>query len=163
DRAVPPSRFAAGFDDVLAETSTRIAAWWSDINATSLAYQPSDFGIEAEQWVEGADEMLYRVAVAAALAFRLDRDRAGVIAAFAAPRSAAPTDSPVPPHRTPRPTPAPRGAPATPAAADATAPLTAARAARRAVPTGPADEILASFALSAGCAYDCAHRKTCDF
>jgi hypothetical protein len=37
------------------------------------------------------------------------------------------------------------------------------KAARRAVPAGPADEILATFALAAGCAYDCPHRKVCDF
>ena len=27
----------------------------------------------------------------------------------------------------------------------------------------PADEILTVFALTADCAYDCAHRKVCDF
>jgi hypothetical protein len=50
-----------------------------------------------------------------------------------------------------------------PYASDAPALAAAARAARRAVPTGPADEILATFALAAGCAYDCTHRKTCGF
>src|SRR4029079_11111741 len=57
---------------------------WSELNQASLAYQPSDFELDAEQWVESADEVLYRVAGAAALAFRLDRDRAGVLAAYGA-------------------------------------------------------------------------------
>src|SRR5262249_48512758 len=71
-------------DEVLAETSQKLAAWWADAKAASLTYQPSDFGLDAEHWVENADEVLYRIAVAAALAFRLDRDRAGVIAAYTA-------------------------------------------------------------------------------
>src|SRR5262249_33081440 len=78
DRATPLSRFSAGFsDEVLAETSKKLASWWADAKVASLTYQPSDFGLDAEQWVENADEVLYRIAVAAALAFRLDRDRAG--------------------------------------------------------------------------------------
>ncbi|HEY5949765.1 MAG TPA: hypothetical protein VIV40_29925, partial [Kofleriaceae bacterium] len=85
DRVTPLSRFSAGFsDEVLAETSNKLATWWADAKVTSLAYQPSDFGLDSEQWVENADEVLYRVAVAAALAFRLDRDRAGVLAAYSA-------------------------------------------------------------------------------
>ena len=76
ERPVPTSRFAQGFtDDVLGETQARIAAWWSEVSTTSLTYQPSDFGLDAEAWVESADEVVYRIAVAAALAFRLDRDR----------------------------------------------------------------------------------------
>jgi hypothetical protein len=31
------------------------------------------------------------------------------------------------------------------------------------VPEGSADEILTTFALACGCAYDCTHRKTCDY
>jgi hypothetical protein len=50
-----------------------------------------------------------------------------------------------------------------PYASDAPSLAAAARAARKAVPDGPADEILTLFALAAGCAYDCAHRKACDF
>jgi hypothetical protein len=50
-----------------------------------------------------------------------------------------------------------------PYASDATALAATTRAARTAVPEGPADEILAMFALAAGCAYDCANRKACDF
>ncbi len=85
DRVIPTSRFAQGFsDEIHDETSSRIASWWTELNKQSLTYQPSDFGIDAESWVESADEIVYRIAVAAALAFRLDRDRNGVIAAFTA-------------------------------------------------------------------------------
>jgi hypothetical protein len=250
DRPVPLSRFAAGFDDdVLAETTTRIAAWHGSLDLASTTYQPSDFGLDAEQWVEGADEVLYRIAVAAALAFRLDRDRAGVIAAYTAldkasvladlyqgtvpenlpaqidaralmlaslaarrcaevPELAASLDGrgsaaevfasldaalgrglfrtelfwildmlahlgviryddlgdyTVTPHRIVRDTLFRLGFIATPYATDAAALAGAAKAARKAVPVGAADEILTLFALAAGCAYDCAHRKSCDF
>ena len=85
DRAQPLSRFAGGFtDEVLAESTKKLTQWWSDANVSSQTYRPSDFGLDAEHWVESADEVLYRTAVAAALAFRLDRDRAGVIAAYTA-------------------------------------------------------------------------------
>ena len=48
-----------------------------------------------------------------------------------------------------------------PYASDAQALVASACAARRA--DGPADELLlALFALAAGCANDCSHRKTCD-
>jgi hypothetical protein len=249
DRVVPLSRFSAGFsDEVLAETSSKLAAWWATAKSASQTYQPADFKLDPEQWVENADEVLYRIAVAAALAFRLDRDRAGVIAAYAAldeagvladlyqgtvpeslpthvdaralmlaslaarrcaevPELAASlegrasaaeafasldsalgrglfrtelfwildmlsklgviryddlADYTVTPHRIVRDTLFRLGFIASPYASDAAALSAAAKAARRAVPTGPADEILALFALSAGCAYDCAHRKTCD-
>jgi hypothetical protein len=249
DRAVPPSRFASGFsDDVLAETSKKLEAWWTSAKVASQAYQPGDFKLDPEQWVENADEVLYRIAVAAALAFRLDRDRAGVIAAYSAldqagvlgdlyqgtvpenlpahidaralmlaslaarrcaevPELAASlegrasaaeafasldaalgrglfrtelfwifdmlsrlgvvryddlADYTVTPHRIVRDTLFRLGFLASPYASDAAALSAAAKAARRAVPTGPADEILALFALSAGCSYDCAHRKACD-
>ena len=250
ERPVPTSRFAAGFaDEVLAETTSRIAAWHADLKLASGAYQPSDFGLDPEHWVENADEVLYRIAVAAALAFRLDRDRASVIAAFTAldkasvlsdlyqgtvpetlpaqvdaralmlaslaarrcaevPELASQLDGrasaaeafasldaalgrglfrtelfwildmlarlgviryddlgdfTVTPHRIVRDTLFRLGFIATPYASDGTALLAASRAARKAVPTGPADEILTVFALAAGCAYDCTHRKTCDF
>jgi hypothetical protein len=250
ERAVPTARFASGFDDeVLAESSARIAGWWTEIGKTSLAYQPSEFGLDAEQWVEHADEVLYRVAVAAALAFRLDRDRAGVIAAYGAldragiladlyqgtvpeslpaqidaralmlaslaarrcaevPELATQLDGrasaaeafaaldvalgrglfrtelfwvmsmlaqlgviryddlaefTVTPHRIVRDTLFRLGFIASPYATDAGSLAVAARGARRAVATGPADEVLALFALAAGCAYDCTNRKTCDF
>jgi hypothetical protein len=51
-----------------------------------------------------------------------------------------------------------------PYASDAATLANAAKAARRAAGASePADEVLAAFALGAGCAYDCSHRKTCDF
>ncbi|MFN0252830.1 MAG: hypothetical protein ACKV2T_38505 [Kofleriaceae bacterium] len=250
DRAVPTSRFAQEFsDDVLGETTSRIAAWWTELDKQSLAYQPSDFAIEAEAWVETADEIVYRIAVAAALAFRLDRDRKGVIAAFTALDKAGiladlyqgnvPEDLPaqidaralmlaslaarrcaevpelasqlegrasaaeafasldqalgrglfrtelfwvmamlqklgviryddlgdftVTPHRIVRDTLFRLGFISTPYASDGPSLSAASRAARKAVREGAADETLTMFALAAGCAYDCAHRKTCDF
>ncbi|MDX2092520.1 MAG: hypothetical protein SFX73_31945 [Kofleriaceae bacterium] len=250
ERAVPTSRFAQGFtDELLDETKARIAGWWVDAQRPTLAYQPSDFGLDAEAWVENADEVLYRVAVAAALAFRLDRDRASVLAAWSAldqagilgdlyqgtvpenlpsqvdaralmlaslaarrcaevPELASQLDGrtsaaeafaaldaalgrglfrselfwimdmlgrlgvlryddlgdfTVTPHRIVRDTLFRLGFISSPYASDGGSLTAATRAARRAVPEGAADEILATFALTAGCAYDCTHRKTCDF
>ncbi|HEY5928185.1 MAG TPA: hypothetical protein VIV11_41140 [Kofleriaceae bacterium] len=250
DRATPLSRFSAGFsDDVLDETAKKLAAWWNAANVAAKTYQPSDFQLDPEQWVENADEVLYRIAVAAALAFRLDRDRAGVIAAYTALDKASvladlyqgivPENLPahvdaralmlaslaarrcaevpelasslngrasaaeafasldtalgrglfrtelfwifdmlsrlgviryddladftVTPHRIVRDTLFRLGFVASPYANDAASLAAAAKAARRAIPSGPADEILTLFALSAACSYDCVHRKTCDF
>jgi hypothetical protein len=250
ERVVPTSRFAQGFsDDILDETKQRIASWWSEAQRPSPTYQPSDFGLDAEAWVEGADEVVYRVAVAAALAFRLDRDRAAVVAAFGAldkagvlgdlyqgtvpenlpaqvdaralmlaslaarrcaevPELASQLDGraaaaealaaldaalgrglfrmelfwimdmlaklgviryadlgdfTVTPHRIVRDTLFRLGFIASPYASDGPALTAATRATRRAIPDGPADEILATFALACGCAYDCSHRKTCDY
>jgi hypothetical protein len=250
DRTMPVSRFASGFsEEILAETSKKLAAWWSDIDVASHAYQPTDFGLDPEQWVENADEVLYRIAVAAALAFRLDRDRAGVIAAYTAldrasvladlyqgtvpenlpaqvdaralmlaslaarrcaevPELAASLDGrasaaeafasldaalgrglfrtelfwivdmlarlgviryadladyTTTPHRIVRDTLFRLGFLPSPYASDAASLAAAAKAARLAIPSGPADEILALFCLSAGCSYDCVHRKTCDY
>src|SRR5580765_1176664 len=72
-------------------------------------------------------------------------------------------DFTVTPHRIVRDTLFRLGFTSSPYASDATALAGAARAARKAVPNGASDEVLALFALSAGCAYDCTHRKTCDF
>ena len=250
ERVVPTSRFTQGFtDEILDETRQRIAAWWADVNRPAPTYQPADFGLDPEAWVERADEVVYRVAVAAALAFRLDRDRAAVLAAFHAldkagvlgdlyqgtvpenlpaqvdaralmlaslaarrcaevPELASQLDGrasaaeafaaldaalgrglfrtelfwimdmlaklgvlryadlgdfTVTPHRIVRDTLFRLGFIATPYASDGPALTAATRAARRAVPDGPADEILATFALACGCAYDCSHRKTCDY
>jgi hypothetical protein len=250
ERPVPVSRFAQGFpDDLLGETAGRIVSWWAEADRTPLTYLPSDFGIDAEAWVEGADEVVYRIAVAAALAFRLDRDRNAVVAAFAALDKAGvlsdlyqgtvPENLPaqvdaralmlaslaarrcaevpelasqlegrasaaeafasldaalgrglfrielfwildmldklgviryddlgdftVTPHRIVRDTLFRLGFIDTPYASSAAALTATTKAARRAVPAGPADEILATFALAAGCAYDCPHRKLCDF
>ena len=250
DRPVPLTRFAAGFtDEVLAETTTRITSWLDDAKPRSHTYQPADFGLDPEAWVENADEVVYRVAVAAALAFRLDRDRAAVVTAFNALDKAGvladlyqgtvpealPTnvdaralmlaslaarrcaevpelasqldgrasaaeafasldaalgrglfrtelfwildmlgrlgviryddlgDFTVTPHRIVRDTLFRLGFVSTPYASDGASLVASARAARKAVPTGAADEILTLFALAAGCAYDCTHRKTCDY
>jgi len=250
DRPIPTSRFAQGFsDEVLEETKSRIAGWWTEAKKDSLAYQPSDFGIDPEAWVEGADEVVYRIAVAAALVFRLDRDRNAVIASFSALDKAGvlgdlyqgivPENLPaqvdaralmlaslaarrcaevpelasqlegrtsaaeafasldtalgrglfrtelfwimdmlaklgtiryedlgdftVTPHRIVRDTLFRLGFIQSPYASDGAALTAATRAARKAVPEGAADEILTTFALAAGCAYDCSHRKTCDY
>lgn len=85
ERPVPTSRFAAGFsDEVLEETTTRITAWWKETPGAAPPYAPADFGLDPEAWVEGADELVYRIAVAAALVFRLETDRDGVIRAYRA-------------------------------------------------------------------------------
>jgi hypothetical protein len=250
DRAVPPARFLQGFTaEILGETAGRIAAWWGEVGGKSAGYSPTDFGLDAEAWVEGADEVVYRLAVAAALAFRLDRERGAVVAAFAAldqagvladlyqgtvPESlpaqvdaralmlaslAARRCAEVPelasqlegrasaaeafaaldaalgrglfrvelfwildllaqlgvvrypdlssytvtPHRIVRDTLFRLGFIESPYASGPAALAAATAAARAAVPEAAADEVLATFALAAGCAYDCAHRKVCDF
>lgn len=250
DRVVPISRFSQGFtDEVLEETTKRISGWWEEAKKPSQTYQPADFGLDPEAWVEGADEVIYRVAVAAALAFRLDRDRAAVVASYKAldgagvladlyqgtvpenlpahvdaralmlaslaarrcaevPELASQLDGrasaaeafasldaalgrglfrtelfwimdmlsrlgviryddlgdyTTAPHRIVRDTLFRLGFVDSPYASDATALAAAAKASRKAVGDGPADEILTTFALAAGCAYDCAHRKTCDY
>ncbi|MEJ7601452.1 MAG: hypothetical protein WKG01_26345, partial [Kofleriaceae bacterium] len=85
ERVIPASRFAQGFsDEILAETTHRIASWWTEGARNTVTYSPSDFELDPEAWVENADEVVYRIAVASALAFRLDRDRAGVVASFTA-------------------------------------------------------------------------------
>ena len=250
ERVIPTSRFAQGFtDDVLAETTARITSWFTDAAPKSQPFVPADFGLDPEAWVESADEVVYRVAVAAALAFRLDRDRTAVIAAFGALDKAnvladlyqgtVPENLPaqvdaralmlaslaarrcaeVPelasqlegrasaadafaaldaalgrglfrtelfwimdmlsklgviryddlasytatPHRIVRDTLFRLGFIDTPYASDPAALSAAAKAARKAVPEGAADEILTLFALACGCAYDCPHRKNCDY
>ena len=251
DRVVPVGRFAGGFsDELLAETTRRISAWWSEVGGRPRGLSPADLGLDPEAWVEGADEVIYRIAVAAALAFRLDADRDGVLAAYRAldragvltdlyhgtvpeqlpgevdaralmlaslaarrcaeaPELAATleqkgsaaevfaalegalgrglfrlelfwilkmlaelgvvrhddlADHTVLPHRLVRDTLFRLGFVDTPYAGGPEALAAAARAGRRAAgDAGPADEVLASFALAAGCAYDCAHRRSCDF
>ncbi len=252
-RPTPPSRFAGGFsDELLDETAARIAAWWADAKVPSQGHTPADFGLDAEAWVEGADEVLYRIAVAAALAFRLDADHAGVVRAFKALDAAGvladlyhgtvPAELPsevdaralmlaslaarrcaeVPdlaasldqkksaaeaftaldaalgrglfriellwmlrmlgalgviryddlpdytalPYRLVRDTLFRLGFVDTPYTADAAALAAAARATRRAGSSDAgsfADEVIAGFALAAGCAFDCPHRKTCEY
>jgi len=250
ERVIPTSRFAQGFtEDILDETKQRIASWWGEAGKPSPSYQPADFGLDAEAWVERADEVVYRVAVAAALAFRLDRERAAVLAAFSAldqagvlgdlyqgtvpenlpaqvdaralmlaslaarrcaevPELASQLDGrasaseafasldaalgrglfrnelfwimdmlaklgvvrysdlgdfTATPHRIVRDTLFRLGFIESPYASNGPALTAASRASRRAVPDGAADEILATFALTCGCAYDCPHRKSCDY
>ena len=82
---VPVARFAKGFtDDVLASTATRLDSWWTVAKVTAGGYVPADFTLDPEAWLETADEVLYRLAVAAALVFRLDGERDAVIAAYRA-------------------------------------------------------------------------------
>ncbi len=71
-------------DEVLTETTRRIEAWWGEQRLTSRGLGGSDFGFEAEAWMEDAQELLYRMATAAALTFRLDRAPADITAAFEA-------------------------------------------------------------------------------
>lgn len=250
DRPVPVSRFATEFSpELLDETAQRIAAWWKELRPERGGYEPKDFGLEPEAWMEGADEVVYRLAVAAALVFRLDKDRAEVLAAFSGldqagvlsdlyqgnvpetipaavdaralmlaslaarrcaevPELAAQLESQpsaeglfatldtalgrglfrvelfwildqlhrlgvvrppdidevtTTPYRLVRDTLFRLGFLSTPYAYDAAALAAAARAARRACGEGAADEALVRFALAAGCAYDCPHRKSCDF
>lgn len=251
ERAIPISRFAGGSfsDELLEETTARIAAWWKETPGATPLYTPADFGFDPEAWVEGADEVIYRIAVAAALVFRLETDRDGVIRAYKALDQASvlgdlyhgtvPESLPVQvdaralmlaslaarrcaetpelastleqqksaadafatldaalgrglfrielhwilgilgqlgvirfddlgelaslPHRLVRDTLFRLGFLATPYAADGGALVAAARAARRATGADPADEILSRFALAAGCAYDCTHRRTCEY
>ena len=251
DRVVPLSRFATGdfAADVLDETTRRIGAWSAELGGVASPYAPADFGFDPEAWVEGADEVIYRIAVAAALVFRLDTDRDGVLRAFRALEQAAvlgdlyhgtvPDNLPAAvdaralmlaslaarrcaetpelastieqqktaaeawqvleaslgrglfrlelfwilgmlgqlgvirfddlgevsalPHRIVRDTLFRLGYLPSPYAPDSATLVAAARAARRAAGGEPADEIVARFAIAAGCAYDCPHRKTCDF
>lgn len=85
-RPVPVARFADGIggfgDELLGETRERIAEWWAEQTPVARFASAADFGIGSESWMEGADEALYRLAVAAALAFRLGRSTEAVVAAF---------------------------------------------------------------------------------
>jgi hypothetical protein len=84
---VDPRRYAghAVFpDDVLRETTTRLNAWWSEHAPSRQAPTPADFGLDAESWMEDAERTLFRVAVAAALLFRLGRGEAAAREAYEA-------------------------------------------------------------------------------
>lgn len=254
ERPIEAGRFAGREvfpEDVLAETSSRVQAWWAEQSAQRQGLGASDFGFEAEAWMENAEELLYRVAVAAALVFRLQRDRAGVIQAFEAlddqragvlrdlyygtapetlpheidaqalmlasllarrfaeapdlastlEKQATAADAfavleralgrgllrielfwmmgaladigavrlddlgdyTALPRRLVRDTLFRLGYLGTPYAHDAASLVPAARAARRAAGTAaPPDEVIAAFALTAGCAYDCPNRRACE-
>ena len=71
-------------DDVLDETAQRIDSWWAEQSPQAVGAKPTDFGFNAETWMENADEALYRIAVASALVFRLGRDRESVRAIYGA-------------------------------------------------------------------------------
>jgi hypothetical protein len=249
---VAPAAFAGHSifaDEVLAETTRRLAAWWTEQTPERSAARPDEFGISGETWMDGADEALYRLAVAGALVFRLGVAPAEVVRAYAglessgvlaslyhgtapdelahgvdpralmlaslvarrcaehpdlaaelekqksaadafrvldgalgrglfrlelfwlmralgdigAIRFADLADYTALPHRLVRDTLFRLGYLATPYAADAAALAGAAAAAHRAMGGDGADTALAGFALSAGCAYDCAHRRRCDY
>lgn len=250
ERPVQVARFATEFSkELLEETRTRISEWWTEVNPERGGYQPQDFGVETEAWVEGADEVVYRLCVAAALVFRLDKERAEVLQSFAAldqggvlddlyqgtvpeqipstvdarslmlaslaarrcaeaPDLAASLETQpsaesafaaldaalgrglfrielfwildqlqrlgvlrVPslddvtttPYRLVRDTLFRLGFLSTPYASDSAGLAVAAKAARTACGQGAAEEIIVRFTLAAGCGYDCAHRKTCEF
>jgi hypothetical protein len=254
ERPIEVGRFAGRDvfpEDVLSETSGRVQAWWAEQSAQRQGLGAGDFGFEAEAWMENAEELLYRVAVAAALVFRLHRDRAGVIQAFEAlddqragvlrdlyygtapetlpqeidaqalmlasllarrfaeapdlastlEKQATAADAfalleralgrgllrielfwmmgalaelgalrledlgdyTALPRRLVRDTLFRLGYLGTPYAHDAASLVPAARAARRAAGTAaPPDEVIAAFALTAGCAYDCPNRRACE-
>ncbi len=253
ERPVAVGRFA-GCDafsaEVLAETTARLQGWWAEQREPVAGPVLGDFGIDREQWMEQAEETLYRVAVAAALAFRLGQDRQRASAAFAALQEAgiltdlyygtAPETLPervdaqalmlaslvarrcaeapqlaatlerqssadaafdvldgalgrglfkielfwilgalaslgavrfdnlgdfiALPDRTVRDTLFRLGYLTTPYAHDARALLPAAAAARRAAgAASPPHDVLVGFALAAGCSYDCAHKKHCEY
>lgn len=249
---VPVARFSTNDrfeDDVLAETAEQLAGWWSGGQAPRAGFAIDDFGIDGEAWMENAEEALYRVAVAAALVFRLDASRDAVLSAYRALDGAgllsdlyygtAPETLPdgvdaralmlsslvarrcaeapdlaatlekqssaaeafaaleqalgrglfrielfwimgglaalgalrwddladytALPTRVVRDTLFRLGFLASPYAHDLPGLAAAAAAAVRAGGAGHADELLTTFAAAAGCAYDCPHRKSCDF
>lgn len=84
---VPVARFsgsAAFGADVLGETAARLDGWWQQQEEPPTGYALEDFGIDTEAWMSGSEEALYRIAVAAAFAFRLDADRTTVQSVFRA-------------------------------------------------------------------------------
>ncbi|MBT8495302.1 MAG: hypothetical protein KJO07_19805, partial [Deltaproteobacteria bacterium] len=84
-RQVPVSSFATHErfgDDTRKDTAERIGSWWAEQSPETQLASALDFGIDANIWMEGADEALYRLAVAAALAFRLERGKELVVSAY---------------------------------------------------------------------------------
>jgi hypothetical protein len=83
---VDPRRYAgqAVFaDDVLDEARARLSAWWAEQSGAAPAPGAADFGVDAEAWMEDGERALYRVAVGAALLFRLGRGERAALDAFA--------------------------------------------------------------------------------
>ena len=84
---VPVDSFASGdgfSDPVRAATSAALAQWWGEQEAASIAPSLADFAIDNERWFENPEESLYRLAVAAALIFRMGDDSERVKAVYAA-------------------------------------------------------------------------------
>ena len=75
-------------DEVLAETTSRIEDWWRRQSHREQSAKIADFGFTtdtvAEAWMERSNEVLYRVAVAAALIFRLHGRRDVVVEMYQA-------------------------------------------------------------------------------
>ncbi len=251
--SVPAASFAGAdvfSDEVLADTAERMAVWWSEQIPERVAASIGDFGIDGETWMNGAEEALYRTAVAAALAFRLSGSPTAAQSSFRTLEAAnvlddlyygtAPESLPdgvdpkalmlaslvarrcaeapelaatlekqssageafaaldaalgrglfrlelfwimralaelgairfddaaeftAVPTRLVRDTVYRLGFLASPYASDAARLVPAAAAVRRAAGSGsPADEVIAGFALAAGCAYDCPNRRTCEY
>jgi|GEM_PF-1161493 len=82
-RPMPLARFAGTDlgtfrDDVLEETTQRIATWSRGLPAGALADDtppPSALGLDASMWQEDADRALFKLCVAGALALRLPQAR----------------------------------------------------------------------------------------
>lgn len=86
-RDVPVSRFGGGdgfSSDTLDETSGLMTTWWQSVRDPIAPLGPSDFGIENELWIEQPEQVVYRLAVAAALVFRLEVTAKAAAAAFVA-------------------------------------------------------------------------------
>ena len=82
-RPVPIARFTGADlgvfrDDVLDETSQRIATWARSLSADAViddTTPPSALGLDASMWQEDADRALFKLCVAGALALRLPQAR----------------------------------------------------------------------------------------
>lgn len=90
--AISTAQFRNGFtSDVRGQTAARVAQWWGATGAAGTrhpGFTPADFGWDAEAWVETGDELLYQMAVAAALVFRLPKEPAEIVVAYAQLRDA---------------------------------------------------------------------------
>ncbi len=71
---IPTDAFVRGFEATRSELRERIATWWAEVGgAEDAAEGPQAFGVDGPNWMEDPDRALYRLAVAAALKFRLGR------------------------------------------------------------------------------------------
>lgn len=71
-------------EPLLEETTRQIGAWWHEQSAGPSSPELAEFGIDHDRWMENPEECLFRLAVAAALLFRMSHDRGRILAAFAA-------------------------------------------------------------------------------